>query len=317
MGGGRRAVAPVNWSYRVSGLTLGAERPLPYLNAVDDTWAPDVRIAFAPVPAQPAAKTSGLFHIHAPDLVDLVVPDRLTIRISGGRQMTVAVAPDLEAGELQTLLFGPAFAVLLHQRGSPPLHAGAVRVGEGALAIAGHSGAGKSTTVRALVRRGCRLLCDDQLVVEAGTGMAHAGFPAMKLWGHAAAFFGEAVEAARRVRPGLDKFHLDAAEAFAPQAVPLRVICVLVPDPAAARPTAERLSSPQAVMALGGLCHYGQTADALGMRPAIFRWAAALAARVPVYVLRRPDDLAGIEEVADLVWTLARQHAPEAAETPA
>lgn len=305
----------MNWSYRVSGLTLCAARPLPYLNGVDGAGTPDVQIDFAPVPARPAPKTSGLFHIHAPGLVDLVVPERLTIRIADGRHMTVAAAQSLEMGELQTLLFGPAFAVLLHQRGSPPLHAGAVRVGDGAVAIAGHSGAGKSTTVRALVRRGCRLLCDDQLVVEAGTGMAHAGFPAVKLWDKAAAFFGEAVEAARRVRPGLDKFHLDAAEAFAPQAAPLRVICVLLPDPAAARPTAERLSGPQAVMALGGLCHYGQTAAALGMRPAIFRWAAALAARVPVYLLRRPDDLVGIEEVAGLVEILAHRHASKALET--
>lgn len=301
----RGAMAAMNWAYRVSGLTISAERPLPYLHPWSLAGEADARIIFAPVPEREAARGVGPFQIHAPDLVDLALPGRPIIRIEGGRSITVAPQPEMGEGELQTLLFGPAFAVLLHQRGQPPLHAGAVRVGEGAIAIAGHSGAGKSTTTRALVRRGYGFLCDDQLVVEPETGLAHPGFPAMKLWSRSAQFFGDGVVESSRVRPGFDKFHISAGEAFAPEAVPLQALFVLVPDPSIQQPEVERLKGPLAVAALGELVHFSEVAAAMGDRRPAFLWASLLAGCVPIYRVPRRDDLDGLDRLIDDLLHLA------------
>ncbi len=302
-------------SYRVSGLTLRSARPLPYLTALPDrAGVPDVLIDFAPLPPLSQVRTVGLFRLHAGDVVDLVVSDALAIRISQGGRMTVDAGEGVPSGDLQTFLFGPAFAVLLHQRGQPPLHAGAVRIGDGVIAVAGHSGAGKSTLVRALMRRHHLLFSDDQMVVEAATGLAHAGMPAMKLWGKSAALFGQATEGAPRVRADLDKYHFDAAASFAGQSAPLRLICVLCADPLLTHPNAVRLAAAEAVATLGQFSHYGFVADAMGGRPAIFRWAAMLAGRTPVYLVRRPDDLARLDDLADLVLDLAARHGAMASE---
>ncbi len=52
------------------------------------------------------------------------------------------------------------------QRGNLSLHASTVQIGDEVVALAGHQGAGKSTTAMGLRARGHRLLVDDTTVVE-------------------------------------------------------------------------------------------------------------------------------------------------------
>jgi hypothetical protein len=72
---------------------------------------------------------------------------------------------------LDTVLFTVSFA-----RGLELLHAGAVLTQRGAIAIAGPTGAGKSSLVAELMRRGHRLLSDDVLALESDGGRITA-FP--------------------------------------------------------------------------------------------------------------------------------------------
>jgi hypothetical protein len=63
----------------------------------------------------------------------------------------------------EALIHGGLLGGLIHQRGELPLHASSLAVPGGgrAVALAGHSGAGKSTTSYALTRRGWTLVADD------------------------------------------------------------------------------------------------------------------------------------------------------------
>src|SRR2546421_132869 len=65
--------------------------------------------------------------------------------VRGGREIVVDPAPGVEARVLRLSILGPAFGLLLHQRGRFVLHASAVASGGGVLAFAGGSGWGKST----------------------------------------------------------------------------------------------------------------------------------------------------------------------------
>lgn len=296
--------------YRVAGLRIASERPLDHLPPSDRAGpSPDVHIAFAPLAARPG-RVAGAFEVHSPDSADLVIPGRLRIRVSGGRALTVDAALDVPPAEILTFLFGPAFAALLHQRGTPPLHAGAVALAGGAVAVAGASGTGKSTTVRALLRAGARLLTDDQMVIEPPADRVAPGIAAVKLWQAAAAHFDDPARDSDRVAAGRDKFHLGIASGQMARApAPLRAVCILAPRAGCAPPCLERLCVPEAVMALGGLSHHAYVADAMGRRRAIFHLAADLAGRVPVFLLHRPDDLASLDEVAERVLEAAGQEA--------
>lgn len=82
-------------------------------------------------------------------------------------------------------------------RGRRLLHAGAVMIGVGTVALLGQSGAGKSTTLAELVLRGHALVCDDVLPLEPtedGSWLAHPTPPVMNLsneWRPGASAIGE------------------------------------------------------------------------------------------------------------------------------
>ncbi len=78
----------------------------------------------------------------------------------------------LPVGEILTCLFGPIAGFVLHLRGTPCLHASAVVIDGRAVAFLGHSGAGKSTTAAAFVRRGFTALTDDVLALDFGSDTA-------------------------------------------------------------------------------------------------------------------------------------------------
>jgi len=290
------------YCYQVSGWTVGSCRPLPYLLETAPAASPDIVVEFGswPSPPTPPAQDLGRFQIHAPDLVDLVSPAGFRIRIADGRRMIVD-APDGAEAAVHTLLFGAAFAVLCFQRGSPALHAGAVVSGDAALAIAGHSGAGKSTTTRALMGRGLPLLADDQLRIEPATAIVYPGFPSNKLWADSAARLGELADPVHRVVPGFEKFHVAATGAFETRATPLKAVFALTRAPDLAKPEIVRLLPPEALATLGSLAHYRHVGEALGLRAPLFHWAQTLARKVPVYLVRRPHDLARLETLVDAI----------------
>ncbi len=74
-----------------------------------------------------------------------------------------AGAPDLD---VRSYLMGSLFAIICHQRGLLPLHASAIETLQGAAAFLGASGAGKSSMVAFLARRGHRIVADDICVVD-------------------------------------------------------------------------------------------------------------------------------------------------------
>ncbi|NIM27202.1 MAG: hypothetical protein GTO67_14755 [Gammaproteobacteria bacterium] len=81
-------------------------------------------------------------------------------------------------------LLGPVLAFALRLRGVTCLHASAVVVDAGVVALVGPSGVGKSTTVAAFAERGFAVLCDDTLALEERESdvIAHPGYPRLRLW---------------------------------------------------------------------------------------------------------------------------------------
>lgn len=295
-----------HFHYRVAGWSVCSPRPLPYLRLDDGAEAPDpIRIDFAAHPplADPG-RVLGPFTIYGPDLIDLAPPGGPRLRIRDGRSITVADSDGLTLAEVHTFLFGPAFTLLAHQRGRPPLHAGAVELDGRTIGIAGHSGAGKSTTVHALVQRGARLLSDDQLLVDPATRLAYPAYPSAKLWAASATHLAIATHDDARVKDGFDKFHIDLGDAFLDAPRPLDLLLVLAPTPGLAAPEARRFTRGEATAVLANLTHYGEVATAAGRGGAMLQHAAAIAAQVPVHRVARPTDFARFDTLIDLILGL-------------
>src|SRR5205807_1718557 len=76
-------------------------------------------------------------------------------------RVTLERNPGAEEPILAQRFTGMVLAAVLRHRGRLVLHANAALTPRGAIAIAGRSGAGKSTTLAALLARGCAMLADD------------------------------------------------------------------------------------------------------------------------------------------------------------
>lgn len=105
-----------------------------------------------------------------------VTPDEALVRfaggagvwVRGGTDVTVSWQPEpgQESDDPSWLLHGWAVTLASLQRGDLSLHAATVRIGEHVVALAGHRGAGKSTTSMALRQAGHQLLVDDVTLLE-------------------------------------------------------------------------------------------------------------------------------------------------------
>ncbi|HET6864626.1 MAG TPA: hypothetical protein VFH80_01845 [Solirubrobacteraceae bacterium] len=100
-----------------------------------------------------------------------------------GSSVTIARTSNVLLEEVTELLIGPVFSCLASQRGLTCVHAAVVRVSSRTIALAGGSGAGKSTTALALVQRGGVLVSDDVAVLSPAEGgiAAAAGAPRIRM----------------------------------------------------------------------------------------------------------------------------------------
>ena len=147
-------------TYAAYGLTVQSTIPFPELPLQPADGAPDVEIEEGTL-GRPWLGGRADRYVEAVAGGTLVMyRNGVQVLIRDGRSMTVDAADEEDAWVRQCVL-GPAFALLLQQRGGVVLHGSAVRVGDLAVVFVGVKGEGKSTTAATLVQRGHDLLTDD------------------------------------------------------------------------------------------------------------------------------------------------------------
>lgn len=194
---------------------------------------------------QPIDQLSALYADYpAPDIPDFSVrlfaqrPWRRFVRpsvMTGGDYMLPDAAPVSLAHGLLAAEMGMNLQMALGQRRYLLLHASAAERDGKALVMTGHSGAGKSTLSALLGERGWRFMGDEFVLIDLGTGMAHAFPRLVSLKNEAIALFEGAVDAERlgpllRDTPKGDIRHLrPPADGIAKMDVPARPALLLFP----------------------------------------------------------------------------------------
>jgi hypothetical protein len=210
----------------------------------------------------------------------------------------ILVQPEADA-DPSAVLSGPVQAVLWHQRGLLPLHASVIAVGDRAIALSGHSTAGKSTLAAVLAGRGHTVIADDICVVDggvAGGATVLAGSSRLRLWRDALDFLGIDPQTLERAAAGKQKYVLDCGTDCRGERRPLAAVIVLSRQTNGSV-TIERLRGAGATGALHGVVHMRRPARALARGPAIFASLTRLiAAGVTVWRLKVPD---GADHLAD------------------
>ncbi len=104
----------------------------------------------------PGAERAGMYAQATPGQLLQMVPGMARYLARDGMTIDVAAEQCADEGAVDVFLNGAVRAALIHQRGELPLHAATLVPpgGNGAVAICGPSGIGKSTLAAALSRRG-------------------------------------------------------------------------------------------------------------------------------------------------------------------
>jgi hypothetical protein len=229
------------------------------------------------------------------------VPGVAAFYVEDGARVTVEPAAESDNPGINAYLYGTVTALLLAQRGQFALHASLARIDGRTVAICGRRQAGKSTTVLALERRGHAVVSDDVAVIDiARDHLVHrpTGRP-MHVWPGTALALRVDTTGAVPVRRGDSKLSLPLE-----RGTPDRLDELVVLRTGGLGELHVRALDPRfAIPAIAG------NAFRAGMlrrvyQPALFAWAAAVAQRAPVHVVRRPREPWTAEAVAERVESL-------------
>ena len=248
----------------------------------------------------------GPYSTARPGMLLRVVPGVGRFLARDGGRLEYWLEPGADPAAAEALLQGGVLGALMHQRGELPLHATTlVRPDRtGAVALAGVSGAGKSTTAFELIRRGWRMLSDDltRVTVSDGVPKAWPGRSRLRLMEDACARFGIATDGLMPAPSCPGKYVLDLPRWD--ESVALSAIVAL-----------ERSDGELSVEAVRGATAVGAVAEqtyrlhyvnALGQTGRHLALVAATAAHAAVVRVR---GRAPVEEVA----TAAARSVPDAA----
>jgi hypothetical protein len=288
--------------YRIAGLLVASDMPLPGAAPADGDAPAEVTIRSGDVPSVLEAPTAvGPTWRLAGTTLLLDIPDVGRLRIEGGGEIVYqsdAIAP---ADDLAVFLAGPVLALLLDLRRQPVLRASGVWVEGRAVLFCGPSGSGKSTLAAALTQRGYPLLLDDVCAVTlAVPPLIQSDATWLKLWSRPIERLGLDGRRGDRVRACLEKHYLDPGAARAAPA-PIGAVYNLRE---ARPPHAAGIEAPNAVdavLALRRSAYYPLMVQRLGLTDLYFRTGAAIAHAGSVFHLTRRLDLAALPEtVSDL-----------------
>jgi hypothetical protein len=318
---GTSAGTSVN-TYRYADIRLSSTIPLDELPAGDAVAAAAIRIVELrdPLPEPPAeawlqfrspdaeraalaiARSDAGFVLRFPGLADFMVEcEGSTIRCRPG--------PGCSPGALRHLLLDQVLPRVLAHRHRLVLHAGAVEIGEQAVAFIGASGSGKSTLVAALHAAGRRFVADDGLLVEArGSECTALGlYPGLRLWPASIAALPRRIGRGTPVSPGSPKRRLAARGWRAPSPRPLATLLVLAPWADSGRDARPEIAPLPRRETCVELIRASFQLDPQGPGPAarLLEEVTGVARLVPAFSLSYPHDFSRLSQVCELVLGLA------------
>ena len=296
----------MSYTYHAYGLTIRVPFACPALPPADAgsvAAAAELVVQERPVPRRLSAPWAGEASWDAAPGLFLLRGGRQAGRflVEGG-----AVAfernPGCDDAVLARYLTDQVLAAVLRHRGLLVLHANAVAAPDGVIVIGGESGVGKSTTLAALLDRGCRMLSDDVTALRPGGAPGSVevlpGAAQPHLTEDAAEGLGYQVDPAQLQPWRRMKAAIPTHDGMAAQAGRLRALYVL------------RLSRGDGVVvteASGGdkfhalqECMYGPMFTE--EHPALFPLMSTVVNTVPFFWLERPAGRWSIGEVGDAIF---------------
>lgn len=288
--------------YRLGGLTIASELDLPGLPPAQ-AHPIDVVIRIGHPPkledareVEPRCLANDLEYLHT-------FPEVASFYIRGGEEIIVHPFDLNRLDEIRSLLHSQIFAVLFSRRGLLPLHASAVSVDGKVFGFLGRSGAGKSSLVAYLSRRGYQVVADDLTLLnrthQGVTEVTPCGLW-LKLWRDTLDALGEPVKGLETIAGKNSKyrFPLTTGPTDPEESLPLAGLFVL--ESTAGEEVLISPLEPAAAVAKLMLYSYPiLLIHRLGGNAELFHQCGEILEKVPMWTFTRPWNLGSIEKSVD------------------
>ncbi len=228
------------------------------------------------------------------------------LEVTNGTKLVYKCKPGGNRIYLQTYILGYGMSMLAMQRGMLSIHCSALANDEGALLIAGESGAGKSTVTSAFLDQGYRLMADDMAWVEITSEqqvMVRPAFPYQKLCRNVAIDQGYNLDELIYINEEKDKFLAPYRGEFRMDEVPIKGFIML------------GVTNDEKVVAseVKGIQKFQMCANNLFLRhllgadkyqPHIGQKCMKMAAGIPMYYLGRPKGKETTKQVIEKAFEI-------------
>ena len=296
--------------YSVYGLIVQSDLELRGLRVIASSLAAaDVDVRCMPA-ALDAEHANGNWRRLEPQQSHLVWDGVGSFLIQDGARIHYEPANEVAVGAVSQAVLGPAMGLLLQQRGLVPLHASAMAINGAAVAIAGDSGVGKSTTAHALHARHHVLVTDDIAALSCDHGQVtiRPGHAALRLWPDSLVRVDVNPAAHQRLRADTQKRRVDLSSGVATEPLCLASFVVLCDGD---EERLERLSAPHAAFELLRHFYYPELTGAVVSPSNLLQQCGDLAERLAVYRLHRRKMEDAIDGMVTLIESCAEPRMPE------
>lgn len=278
------------WAY---GLIVASEMKFPELFPLEDEVEASVVLAFGEVP-KPEIHPGG-FHFEnieiTPSEYRLNVEGIAHYYVANGNRITIKPFEGASEDMVRLYCLSNAFAALLHQRRTIPLHCAALLDNDRLIMIFGESGAGKSTTMAGLLQKGFSPFSDDVCVpvrAQDGEWAFFSSYPMMKFWNSTLEMSDLDLKADRRIRDDMEKYGIYFHDQFCRDPKKPMAIFILHPSDQVMEPVLNKLNGVQLFQELDKNAYRGEYLGATDLKREHFEFFSQLANQVPSYELIRP-----------------------------
>lgn len=237
------------------------------------------------------------------------IPKIARYYVRNGIEIIVEPYPNSDESSVRLFLLSNAFAALLFQKKHLPFHASAIEVNGRLTLFMGHSGAGKSSLITDLWRKGYKVFSDDVIVLKDfyledrnTTFSVHASYPMIKLWKSSIEKIDDVrLENRHLIRKGVMKYGIHFHEEFVLNPLPIEKIAILNPKSETREYSCRQLRGMELMKKLRENIYRERFIVEQNTRKKVFKILQELALQVPVIEVSRHQKGSSINDFSNYI----------------
>jgi len=215
-------------TYLLGGISITTDISYPEL--IETQNPPEVELSYADIPEHLEDNTVDFPFIEANSKQFLIKIPRIgRYLVENGNRIYIKAEYGASNHDVEKQVLTSIFGAISSQRNLLCMHGGAFIANGKAILLTGQSGAGKSTMLAGLLKKGYKIASDDISNIRIVNGKAFLlpSFPCLLLWDDTLKALGFNQPAAKRLRGDMEKYIFPLGSSFHTQPVELKKIYVI------------------------------------------------------------------------------------------